>query len=169
MAGVLRAPDEASGFECADGVRDVPGVHLMSAERALPTVIGPTENALRALLAKTLSTTAIADYEAWVTLNIVSRAAGDGADAGSRRSAVADGLRQPVTAGNDVIARLRTTKLLDEDGTLTDRGAAELAAARVAVRDVTSALVAGISDVDQETTRQVLDRIRHNAENHLRG
>lgn len=37
-------------------------------ERPLPTVIGPTENALRSLLSHILASTPINDYDEWVAL-----------------------------------------------------------------------------------------------------
>lgn len=139
----------------------------MTAVRPLPTVIGPTENALRALLTTTLATTSIDGYPAWVTLNMASKADVGGASDDSWRAAVADALKVPVGVVDGVVAQLRTVGLLADNGTLTERGAAELATAWTAVAAATSGLVAGISEADQETTRQVLDQIRRNAENAL--
>lgn len=65
----------------------------MAAVRPLPTVIGPTETALRALLTKTLASTQIPGYSAWVILNVMSNADGDG----TWRQAVASALRSTLT------------------------------------------------------------------------
>ncbi|WP_291525304.1 hypothetical protein [Branchiibius sp. NY16-3462-2] len=50
---------------------------------------------------------------------------------------------------------------------MTEVGAAQLAAARAAVTAVTAGLVEGINEAEQETTRRVLDLIRHRAEESL--
>lgn len=127
--------------------------------RPLPTVIGSTENALRALLTATLSTTRIDGYAAWVVLNAAS-----GAPGGDWRSATADALKVPTSVVDDVIERLRGDGLVDDAGGLTDDGTRELDAARAAVARATSGLVAGIDEVVQERVRRTLDQIRHNAE-----
>lgn len=129
----------------------------------LPTVIGPTENALRALLLKVLATTAIADYASWVTLNATSNA-DPAAPSGHWRRVVADALKVNPTAVDEVLAELAAAGLVTTYGSMTERGAVELAAARAEVRATTSALVAGIGESEQETTRQVLAHIRGEAE-----
>lgn len=139
----------------------------MSVTRPLPTVIGPTENALRALLVQSLSGTAISTYEAWVTMNLAANADPDGAGAASWRAAVAEGLAKPVAYVDGVVDRLRDAGLMDGAGALTDRGRAELAAARAAVGKVSSAVVEDIPQPDQETARRVLDEIRRRAERRL--
>lgn len=142
----------------------------MPSARPLPTVIGPTENALRALLTSTLSGTAIGTYHAWVVLNAASRA-DPAAPADPHRAwigRVADALKIEVAAAGRVVAGLRSQGLLDDDDALTDRGTAELAAARSAVARATARLTAGIGEAEQETTRAVLDRVRANAEALLR-
>ena len=63
----------------------------MGTARPLPTVIGPTENVLRALLARVLSTTRIQTYSAWVVMNIVDSS--DDAAEGSRHM-IADALNE---------------------------------------------------------------------------
>lgn len=135
----------------------------MSATAPLPTVIGPTENALRALLMQVLATTAIADYASWVTLNAASNCDPE-APSGSWRHPVADDLKVPPAAIDEVLAQLVAAGLATTDGLVTDRGATELAAARSKVRATTSVLVAGVGASEQETTRQVLGHIRRHAE-----
>ncbi|MCD2442038.1 hypothetical protein LQ757_07070 [Agromyces sp. SYSU K20354] len=130
--------------------------------RSLPTVIGPTENALRALLTATLSTTRIDGYVAWVVLNAVSRA-----QSGDWRPATAKALKVPQSVVDDVAERLERDGLLTGAGVLTDDGTRELEAARSAVARATSRVVAGIDDADQEQARRTLDQIRRNAEAEL--
>jgi hypothetical protein len=137
----------------------------MTDARPLPTVIGPTENALRALLTKILSTTRIRTYPAWVVLNGVSRS--DPSD-GEWRHAVADALKVGLDELDDLLVQLRDAGLLATDGMLTPLGKVELASARSAVSAATSRLVNGISDEDQSTARRVLDHVRREADDLLR-
>ncbi|NNG20859.1 hypothetical protein HJ590_15075 [Naumannella sp. ID2617S] len=132
----------------------------MSSMRPLPTVIGPTENALRALLARALSSTLIPGYSAWVVLNAVN-AAGPGYN---WRERTADGLKASPDDLEVVLDKLRSAGLVDGGEVLTARGAEELTAARAAVTEATRGLVEGIDEAQQETTRQVLDAIRRKAE-----
>ena len=127
--------------------------------RSLPTVIGPTENALRALLTATLSATRIDGYAAWVVLNAASRTQG-----GDWRPATAEALKVPQSVVDDVAEGLERDGLLTGAGGPTDDGMRELEAARSAVARATSGVVAGIDDADQEQARRTLDQIRHNAE-----
>lgn len=130
----------------------------------LPTVIGPTENALRALLTRTLSSTMIPGYRAWVVLNAVSAAG----SSNEWRQRAADGLKADPDEIEGSLAELRTAGLVDGDATLTAAGAAELTIAREAVAGATLLLVEGIDETEQETTRRVLDAIRRKAERLLR-
>ena len=132
----------------------------MPSARPLPTVIGPTENALRALLGRTLSSTPIAGYSAWVVLNAV--VAVDSSNGWRQRAA--DGLKADPDEIDRVLAELRTAGLVDDSGALTAAGTAGLATARAAVTGTTLRLVEGIEEVEQETTRRVLDAIRRRAE-----
>jgi hypothetical protein len=134
--------------------------------RPLPTVIGPTENALRALLTKTLSTTSIGNYQAWVSLNAISNA-GSGDSNGNWRPQVADALKIEPAALETTFDELAAAGLVSSQGALTTAGAAELATARLLVTATTSQLTQGIGESEQETTRQVLDHIRHQAERFL--
>jgi DNA-binding MarR family transcriptional regulator len=131
--------------------------------RPLPSVIGLTENALRALLIRTLASTPIGTYPAWVILNAASNAAQTAPNEGWR-SGVADALKVEPADVVAVINGLRESGLLSENEALTDEGAVELARARAEVGMITSRLTDGLTDSEQETVRLVLDRIRSSAE-----
>lgn len=130
----------------------------MPSARPLPTVIGPTENALRALLARVLSSTPISSYPAWVVLN----AASTGEPAW--RDEAANALRADLAEIDRVGAELRASGLVDEVGIPTTTGTAELAAARATVAATTLRVVEGIDETDLETAGRVLDAVRQNAE-----
>lgn len=132
----------------------------MPSARPLPTVIGPTENVLRALLSRALSSTLIPGYPAWVVLNAVSAAD----SSNDWRQRAADGLKADPDEIDGVLAELRTAGLIDDAGALTATGTAELTTARAAVTGTTLRLVEGIDEPEQETTRRVLDAIRQKAE-----
>jgi DNA-binding MarR family transcriptional regulator len=138
----------------------------MTDTRPLPTVIGPTENALRALLTKTLSTSKIKTYQAWVVLNAANRADA-AASTGSWQHAVGDALKVDRGVVNEVLAQLSTDGLVGVSGSLTPIGAAELAAARSAVAGTTAQLVEGISEEEQAVARRVLEQLRRKAEDLL--
>jgi len=139
----------------------------MPAARPLPTVIGPAENALRALLTKILSTTRIKTYPAWVVLNAASNADAM-ASSGNWQIAVADALKVKLAEIYEVLAQLRAAGLVGDDGSLTALGATELATGRSAVSEATSRLVDGIGEEEQTTARLVLDHVRRKAEELLR-
>jgi hypothetical protein len=101
----------------------------MSAARPLPTVIGPAENALRALLTKILSTTRIKTYSAWVILNAVSNS-GATPSSGSWQLAVADALKIELGEVEEILVQLRVAGLVGNDDSLTALGATELAIGR---------------------------------------
>lgn len=130
--------------------------------RPLPTVIGPTENALRALLERTLAATAIDGYPSWVVLNGVDRANG-----GPWRESAAAALAVTPEAIGDVIGRLTGAGLMDGADRLTDHGRRELGVARSAVADATARTLIGVDVQDEQVARRVLDRIRHNAQRAL--
>lgn len=138
----------------------------MPSDRPLPTVIGPTENALRALLGQTLSSTAIASYSAWVVMNAASSADPVAPNEGWQ-SALADALKVEPMEIEGILRDLEDAGLLDESRRLTRVGTAELAAARSAVRAATLRLVEGIDEGEQQTARRVLDQIRDRAEAQL--
>lgn len=135
----------------------------MTTSRPLPTIIGPTENALRALLTKTLSTTAIKSYASWVVLNALSRP-GAKAFAPEWQGAVLDALKMSQSDLNKVIADLSTKNLINVEGSLTELALAELTEGRNLVGAATSELVDGLSEEAQDTARTVLDHIRTRAE-----
>jgi hypothetical protein len=135
----------------------------MPSSRPLPTVIGPTENALRALLTKLLSTTPIKTYSAWVVLNAASIAQAP-ASSGRWQEAVADALKVELGQVGEVLGTLCVAGLVSNDGSLTARGVAELAIARSTVSATTSRLIDGLSEEAQATARLVLDHIRGKAD-----
>lgn len=139
----------------------------MPTVRPLPTVIGPTENALRALLTNTLSATRIKTYPAWVVLNAAANAEAAAAASDSWRRAVGDALKVAPIGVDEVLAQLAAAGLVSVSGSLTALGATELATARVAVARTTAVLVDGINEDEQAVARQVLERIRHQAEHLL--
>jgi DNA-binding MarR family transcriptional regulator len=140
---------------------------MMTDARPLPTVIGPTENALRALLTKILSTTLIKTYPAWVILNAVSNA--DATTGGGHwRLAVAEALKVELSDVDDVLGQLRAAGLVGRDGLLTTLGATDLATGRSAVSAATARMLDGIGDQDQATARLVLEHVRRKADELLR-
>ncbi|HWU64867.1 MAG TPA: hypothetical protein VN112_22825 [Ensifer sp.] len=136
----------------------------MTTQRSLPTVIGPTENALRALLTKILSSTPIKTYSAWVILNAVANA---GPSSPNWKHSVADALKVSNSDVDTSLGELRDSGLLTDDGTQTPLGITELAKARSAVASATAQLVEGISEGDQQMARAVLERVRSRAETML--
>lgn len=138
----------------------------MHTARPLPSVIGRTENALRPLLTKTLSTTPITSYSGWVVLNAVATSAAT--QEVPWRTAVADALNVEHDVIDAVLAELRSANLIDEHAAMTRFGRAELTATRAAVAATTARLVEDLGEEEQETTRRVLDHIRIRAEALLR-
>lgn len=132
----------------------------MPSTRPLPTVIGPAENALRALLIRTLSSTLIPSYPAWVILNAASTAD----SSNDWRHRAADGMKVDADEIDGALTELRTAGLVDGEGGLTAVGTAELTTARAAITGTTLRLIEGIDETEQETTRRVLDAIRRKAE-----
>ena len=135
----------------------------MTSSRPLPTVIGPTENALRALLTRILSRTPIKTYAAWVVLNAASTAQAS-ASSGRWRDAVAYALKLEPEQVDELVGTLCGAGLVNVDGSLTAGGAAELALARSTVSATTARLTDGLSEEAQATARVVLDHIRGKAE-----
>lgn len=124
------------------------------------------ENALRALLIRTLAPTRIASYSHWVMLNAAARAPlGDAA----QRGGVAEALRVEPRVVDDALDDLRAEGLVEVDGSLTTLGTAELSSARSSVAATTALLVDGLDDHEQEIARGVLDHIRLRADELLRG
>ena len=139
----------------------------MSTTLSLPKVIGPTENALRAVLVKILSTTRIKTYPSWAILNAVCDADAT-ASSGNWQSAVADALKVDMGEVDEVLSQLRAACLVGNNGSLTALGATELATGRSAVSAATSHLVDEITEKEQTTARLVLDHLRRKAEELLR-
>lgn len=129
--------------------------------RALPTVIGPTENALRALLVKILSMTRIKTYPAWVVLNA---ACNRDASREMWLLPIADALKVGLPEVEGVLVDLGFAGLVADDGTVSAMGRAELSAARAAVSAATDRLVDGIGAEEQAIARDVLDHIRRKAD-----
>lgn len=91
-----------------------------------------TENALRALLTRTVSTTRIKTCHAWVGLNGTGNADA-AAGGGIWRLAVADALKVELSEVDEMFVQLRAEGLVGSDSLLTILGAAELATARQAL------------------------------------
>jgi hypothetical protein len=136
----------------------------MSNERPLPIMIGSTENSLRALLSKILSTSRIRTYPAWVVLNAASRSETASKD---WRSDVADALKVELEIVDNLIDQLADAGLVGDGGLPTSFGMSELAKGRSAVSAATSRLIDGISHEAQTTVRQVLDQVRRRADEML--
>jgi hypothetical protein len=135
------------------------------AARPLPTVIGPTENALRALLGRVLSPTTIGGYAGWVYLNIR-----DGFDIHAEvDQQVADTLKQPVAEVLSVRQRLAAAGLVDTTGRLTPLGHEQLHQGRELVAAMTDKLTDGIDAQSLKVAAEVLDTVRNRAENELSG
>jgi hypothetical protein len=133
------------------------------ATRPLPTVVGPTEKALRTLLGRILTVTNIGGYAEWVYLNIRS-AAGDGVQVDMP---VADALKQPVADVMLVRQRLESRGLIDPVGGLTQSGQDELRHGRELVAAMTEKLTDGIDPARLEVAADVLDTVRRRAEEEL--
>lgn len=126
----------------------------------LPTVIGPTENALRALLTATLSESSIGEYVHWVALNAASRE-----DRPTNwRGDVANSLKVSADVVDAAVDDLCAWGLVEDAGDLTARGHQQLTIARSAVRSLTAQVVAGISESDLQTADRVLRAVQGNAE-----
>lgn len=130
------------------------------AQQPLPTVIGPTENALRALLMATLGGSAIGEYTHWVALNAASR----GERPTTWRQDVATSLKVSEDIVDGALDDLRSRGLVQGTGDLTERGHQELSVARAAVGSATAQAVAGISEDDLQTADRVLRAVLGNVE-----
>lgn len=125
-------------------------------DRPLPTIIGPTENTLRALLAQTLSATAIDTYEEWVYLSMTA--------AGAPVDVVSAALRIPTDRVGMIADELVARGLLRERTALSETGQAELARTKERVSRTTGLLTAGIEPRHLEICGHVLDTVREAAE-----
>lgn len=130
------------------------------AQQPLPTVIGPTENALRALLVATLSGSAIGEYTHWVALN----AASSEERPPTWRRDVATSLKVSENIVDGALDDLRSRGLVEGMGDLTEQGHRELSVARAAVGSATAQAVVGISEHDLQTADRVLRAVQGNVE-----
>ncbi len=130
---------------------------------SLPAVIGPTENALRALLPIVLAPSGIRSYEEWVALNIAA------ADLPSAETvqAIATALKTSSERVMETVGALRSRELFDDQHQLTPEGNAQLRTARHAVTEMTQDLLRGIDEADLHLTVRVLDTVRQHAEAEL--
>jgi predicted ArsR family transcriptional regulator len=128
-------------------------------ERPLPTVIGPTENALRALLLSVLDPSEIAGYEEWAYLNMAS--------GGASTDAIAAALGVAAETVEEVTVRLAGRGLVDSSGSVSPRGHTELRHARARVADATNMITRGIDPSELAVAVRVLDLVRANAQREL--
>ncbi|HEX5332201.1 MAG TPA: hypothetical protein VFW79_06120 [Cellulomonas sp.] len=131
--------------------------------RSLPAVIGPTENALRALLLRLLAATPLDSYEQWAALNLVDRT--PGADQ-ALIGAIGAGLVIDDADARAVLHSLAGTGLLhrvDDTWQVSPTGAGLLSRERRRVAEATGRLVDGIPDTDLVTAVSVLDQVRARA------
>ena len=127
-------------------------------------VIGPTENALRALLNRLLAVTPIRSYERWVALNVLARSACLRAEAGR---VLADALKVDSARVDSILADLEAEDLINDAAEamrLSAAGVAALDEARPHISNVTARLVGSIPSASVEIMLQVLDEVRSNAE-----
>lgn len=135
--------------------------------RPLPTVIGPTENALRSLLHKTLHGSPIGNYAQWVAMNYADR---EPLGATEFTVRVAEELKDSPENTYREVRQLVSDGLLQASAagyTLTQSGQKALREGRKLVRSATSRLTDGVAELDVEATVRTLDRIRANAEREL--
>lgn len=136
----------------------------MPDQRPLPTVIGPTENALRALLHRLLALTPIRSYERWVALNVIARSARSRDEAGG---VLADALKVDKARVESILADLEAEHLIKNAGDalhISAAGSAALDQARPRVSEVTARLIHSVPPANVEIAVQVLDEVRSNAE-----
>ena len=126
---------------------------------SLPTVIGPTENALRALLRHVLASTSIDSYEEWVAMNLASRKVDD------LRAGLADALKVTEARVDEMLYGLTERGLFAIDELiLTDDGREALESARHLVATATANVLEGIDNADIEVATRVLAAVRRGAE-----
>lgn len=133
-------------------------------QRPLPAVVGPTENALRALLMRLLATTPLDSYEQWAGLNLVDRSTGDDK---ALVGVVVEGLVVDDTDAWTILRTLDDLGLLHRaDGAwrLSPAGADLLSLGRQRVAAVTARLLDGIAATDLVTAVRVLDQVRERAQ-----
>jgi len=127
--------------------------------RPLPTIIGPTENALRELLTRTLGVTRIDGYDEWVYLNMTA--------GGATIEQIALALRLTRQAADTVGNRLATKGMLSANTELTEDGRQQLAQGRDLVSVMTERLTVDLEPERQRICAEVLDVIRERADREL--
>ncbi len=132
----------------------------MARSNLLPTAIGSTENALRALLASVLSVTRIGSYEEWLYLNARASAPSDAGVA----EHVASVLKKPLRTVQLTVRDLSSRGLIGADGALTAEATEELARARSLVGSATASVTRDLLPNDVEAALNVLTRVRQRAE-----
>jgi urease accessory protein UreF len=125
----------------------------------LPTLIGPTENSLRALLTHTLAVTQIDGYDEWVYLNMT--------DGGAAVEQIAIALRRPRDELDELAIRLQTRGLLISTAELTQVGQGQLKQGRALVNRMTEKLTTDLEPEQQRICAEVLDIIRMRADREL--
>lgn len=127
--------------------------------RSLPSAIGGTENALRALLELVLEHSGIDGYDEWVALNIVdrTRSTTDAIDEIARALATS---RTEAGRAVDALVGKRLVTVLRDSSEPSASGRALLAELRARIGEATRGLVDGLDDADLETTLRVLDHLR---------
>ena len=139
---------------------------MTSPPRPLPTVVGRTENALRALLRGTLAGSDLRGYEEWAALNLVNgRAATDDVVTLVSES-VAVSRERAVLLLDGMVHRGLLGQESGEYGMSHD-GSALLAALRPRVVETTRRLLEGLSPQDVEIAVRVLDQVRARADREL--
>ena len=126
------------------------------AQRALPTVIGPTEIALRSLLQSILTPSDVNDDREWAYLNLTA--------GGTPQSAILSTMGIRSTELRAIRAELGTRGVIDGKGELTPSGFEALAQLRPKVAEMTERLMKGIDDTEAQVAVRVLDAIRRNAD-----
>lgn len=129
---------------------------------ALPTVIGPTENALRALLGAVIGRSPVGTYERWVAINAAAGREGTGPV-----ERICDGLQWSRSQALATLADLADDDLLSRAGdggwSLTADGAVVLSTLRAEVGRATAEVVEGVDVEDLSTAIAVLGEVRANA------
>jgi len=130
--------------------------------------MGRTENALRALLMRTLTGTPVHSYEEWVTLNLIdSRAGGVDDDAEALRGVLAVDRASARFLLDDLVARGLLLKHDERNHVLSRDGSDLLADLRSAVAGTSRRMLDGLALDDLAVTVRTLDRIRARADHEL--
>jgi hypothetical protein len=126
---------------------------MTTSTRPLPTLIGPIENALRALLGSLVAASPVPTYEEWAVMNLVASSEID-----DQVGAILDGLQCSGFEAAAILTALSTRGLIeerDERWFLTTYGVSVLEPLRVCVASVSSTLTAGIDDRELDAARRV--------------